>query len=267
MAVLKMELLNAEKKTLASSKRGQQVSIVYTSPYADGDFILLEADTPDIFCMIQLEDSMPPALVYLPERRLIFRIPPADSRASYSPKSFIGSCHLLRARLATEEEVSARRNLAFNPYDASEGSGAYPHVSANVETRGEAAFAVRNTIDGVFENCSHGKWPYQSWGINKDPNAALKLEFGRPVVIDEIRLTLRADFPHDSWWTSATVSFSDGSQEVMALEKTASAQAFTIAKRTVEWLELRELKKAPDESPFPSLTQIEAFGREIGRKD
>ena len=27
------------------------------------------------------------------------------------------TCHLLRARLATAEEVTARRNLAFNPYD------------------------------------------------------------------------------------------------------------------------------------------------------
>ena len=63
----------------------------------------------------------------------------------------------------------------------------------NVETRGEAVFAARNAIDGVYENDAHGIWPYQSWGINRDPNAALTLDFGRPVTIDELRLTLRAD--------------------------------------------------------------------------
>ena len=55
----------------------------------------------------------------------------------------------------------------------------------------------------IFENASHGEYPYQSWGINQDPKAALTVDFGRPVVI-EIRLTLRADFPHDGWWEEAT---------------------------------------------------------------
>lgn len=54
----------------------------------------------------------------------------------------------------------------LNPYDSHETKGIYPHAQANVETRGEAVFAARNAIDGVFANWSHGEWPYQSWGIN-----------------------------------------------------------------------------------------------------
>ena len=111
-------------------------------------------------------------------------------------------------------------------------------------------------------NHSHGTWPYQSWGINRDLNAALTLFFGRTVVIDELRLTLRADFPHDSWWTQATVEFSDGSREVLTLQKLAAPQAFAIQPRQVEWLILKELVKAPDPSPFPALTQLEVFGTE-----
>ena len=68
-----------------------------------------------------------------------------------------------------------------------------------METRGEAVFAARNAVDGIYENGAHGSWPYQSWGINRDPNAALTIDFGRAVTVDEIHLTLRADFPHDSW--------------------------------------------------------------------
>ena len=80
-----------------------------------------------------------------------FPIPPADNRVNYNPRSFTGSCHLLRARLATPEEIAERRNLAFNPYDCNGNHGFYPHASANVETRGEAVFAARNAVDGIYE--------------------------------------------------------------------------------------------------------------------
>ena len=82
------------------------------------------------------------------------------------------------------------------------------------------------------------------------------------MTVDELRLTLRADFPHDSWWTKATVRFGDGSEEVLSLEKTAAPQSFPITPRTVTELTLCELIKADDPSPFPALTQIEAWGAE-----
>ena len=97
--------------------------------------------------------------------------------------------------LPPRREIAQRRNLAFNCYDTHRDLGLYPHASANVETRGEAVFAARNAIDGVWENASHGEWPYQSWGINRDPNAALTVDFGREVLLDELRITERADFP------------------------------------------------------------------------
>ena len=131
-----------------------------------------------------------------------------------------------------------------------------------METRGEAVFAARNAVDGIYENDAHGTWPYQSWGINRDPNAALTIEFGRSVTVDELRLTLRADFPHDSYWTQATVAFDDGSREVLQLTKTAAPQTFAITPRTAKSLKLFELKKAEDPSPFPALTQLEAWGTE-----
>ena len=141
-------------------------------------------------------------------------------------------------------------------------AGCYPHASANVETRGEAVFAARNAIDGTVAVSSHGRWPFASWGINIQDDAELTLDFGRPVTIDELRLTLRADFPHDAWWTQATVEFDDGSREVLELKKSAAPQCFAIAPRTVKSLKLFELIKAEDPSPFPALTQIEAWGVE-----
>ena len=54
-------------------------------------------------------------------------------------------------RLATPEEIAERRNLTFSPYDCHGNHSFYPHASANVETRGEAVFAARNAVDGIYE--------------------------------------------------------------------------------------------------------------------
>ena len=262
METIKLKVLDGPGHTLLTCPAAQEVSLVYTSAYRPGDRIALEIDHPGQFCVVQFEDTMAPALVYVVKREINFHIPFDEQAITYSPKSFSGSRHVIRARLATAEELSGRRNLAFNCYDQHGDTGFYPHASANVETRGEAVFAARNAVDGLYENDGHGVWPYQSWGINRDPNAALTLDFGRRVAVDELRLTLRADFPHDSWWTQAAVQFDDGSTEVLALEKTAAPQRFAIAPRTVTRLVLCELKKADDPSPFPALTQIEAWGVE-----
>ena len=262
---IKLKILDAAGHTLLTAPAGPRAALVYANTYKPGDRVALEIGTPGQYCVVQFEDTMPPALVYVQKREINFAIPFGEQAAVYSPKSFAGACHIVRARLASEQEIAARRNLAFNPYDAHGDTGFYPHAGANVETRGEAVFAARNAIDGVFLNDAHGEWPYQSWGINRDPNAALTLEFGRPVTVDEVRLTLRADFPHDSWWTAATVRFDDGSAETLALQKQAAPQAFAIAPRTVTALTLCKLIKAENESPFPALTQIEVFGREAER--
>lgn len=169
MAEIKLKVIGAAGDTLAVSRAGERVSLVHTAPYADGDWIALECDEPGLYCVVQLEDTMPPALVYIKERGLDFPIPPADNRVNYSPRSFTGTCHLLRARLATAEEVAARRNLAFNPYDCHGSHGFYPHASANVETRGEAVFAARNAVDGIYENDAHGTMAVPKLGHQPRP--------------------------------------------------------------------------------------------------
>ena len=53
--------------------------------------------------------------MYIRERGLDFPIPPAGNRVNYSPRSFTGTCHLLRARLARPE---AAQMLARAGYPA-----------------------------------------------------------------------------------------------------------------------------------------------------
>ncbi|MEG1687122.1 MAG: carbohydrate-binding protein [Angelakisella sp.] len=263
MEPIRIKIIGGDNRTLAVSRdSGCGVSLVYMAAYLPGDRIMVDVSGQPGLYVLQLDEALPAALVYLEGAECIFPLPLGEEHVCYSPKAFWGSCHLLTARAATAAEVAVRRNMAFNPYDRHTTRGIFPHATANVETRNEAVFAARNAIDGIFENSSHGVYPYSSWGINRDPEAQLRLEFGRPVQLDSLRLTLRADFPHDNWWTSAEVAFSDGSTVTMSLQKSALPQQLTFEPKTVEWLVLGKLIPADDPSPFPALIQLEAFGVE-----
>lgn len=238
------------------------VSVVYQDFYQPGDFITVTCDTPNTYLILQLDDAIGESLVYYKEGTLSFEIPFGEKKSCYSPKSFSGNCHLLTVREAFPEEIHAYRNLALNKYDVHNNASCFPHAVANVETRGESVFAAKNAINGNLENHSHGIWPYESWGINQNPDASLRILFGRTVNIEKLALTIRADFPHDSWWTSVTVHFSDDTSYVWNLTKTDQRQWLSIHKTEIQWVQLSNLKKADDPSPFPALSQFEIFGTE-----
>ncbi len=257
---LTISIVGRDGAVKASAAGSGRALLVYDKAYEEGDAICLASDAPGYVCAL-LEDSMAESFGYLAAPfRLI--VPFGEKRVCYSPKSFSGELHLLQARVATEEEIARRRNLCLNPLDSHENQGLFPHAHANVETRGESVFAARNAVDGCYANAGHGIWPYQSWGINRRPDAELTVEFGRPVTLDALSITIRADFPHDNWWKQATVTFSDGGALTLSLARTAEPQCFSIAPRTVTWLKLGQLlKDETDPSPFPALTQLEAWGQ------
>jgi hypothetical protein len=259
---LTLKITDGTGATLAERSGTDEVCLVYRQAYQEGDSIAITTSAPGQFLVMSLDDGMPEALVFMKEPEFHATIPWGASRKAYSPKAFSGSLHRLFVRLARADEIAARRNLAFNPYDADGDAILFPHAFANVITRGEAAFAARNAIDGEKANDDHGIWPYTSWGINQDPRASLTVEFGRPVRIDEIVFYLRADFPHDAWWQRASVTFSDGHTMELDLQKSAAGQRFAVAPRETCWIRLHDLMKADDPSPFPALTQIELWGTE-----
>ncbi|MBB4292560.1 hypothetical protein GGE16_004639 [Rhizobium leguminosarum] len=259
---LALKIVDADGLVLASSTGRDETFLVYRQSYREGDRVVVEASEPG-HIFLALDGAIQPGLVYMKECAYELAVPFGDKRKPYSPNAFRGDIHRLSARSARPDEIARRRNLAFNPWDDHANRALFPHARANVETRGEAAFAARNAIDGEKANDDHGFWPYTSWGINRDPQAALKLEFGRPVSIDEIVFYLRADFPHDSWWNEASVTFSSGRTSRFPLVKSGAAQSFSIEPCIVEWVELHGLIKAEDASPFPALTQIEIWGTEV----
>ena len=262
MCQLSIKITNASRAVLTQSTGANFVNLVYSEAYCPGDKITLFAPARS-FLVIQLDDAMNPAFVYMEKSEYEFPIPFGEKRLSYNPKAFAGNLHLLTARAATKAEIAAEKDLAQNEYDAHENTCCFPHASANVETRGESVFAARNAIDGNTANHSHGNWPYESWGINRDPDAEIKINFGRPVDIRQIVLFTRADFPHDNWWKQANFSFSDGTSETVAMRKSDKPHVFDLKKAGIVWIKIgRLVKDENDPSPFPALTQVQVWGKE-----
>lgn len=263
---LSIRIINKNNETLAYAKDIKEVNLVYDKEYREGDKIVISVSEPETHLHIQVDDALGDAFVYVTKTEIIYEVPFGTKRLSMSPKVFTGNLHLLYARETEEKELDNYRNLALNVMDQHGDTGCFPHASANVETRGESVFAAKNAIDGVRANHSHGNWPYESWGINMQDDAVMKLEFGREVIAERIVLYTRADFPHDNWWEKVTLTFSDGERVEWALEKSDKAHVLKLREKRLEWLTFGELLKADNPSPFPALTQIEVYGKEYNEK-
>lgn len=251
------------KTTTICSKTGiNEVFLVIKKNYEEMDTIEFNS-THKGYYVIQIDGGLNENFVYYDGGTFYFSIPFGEKLKSYNPMAFQGDTHYIHVRIATKDEIKIRKNLAKNTLDNHNNSALFPHAFANVETRGESVFAARNAIDGVIANDDHGIWPYTSWGINQNPKAALTIDFGREVIIDELAIYLRADFPHDSYWKRADIKFSDGSSETLRFIKTHDKQAFLIKPRIIKSLTIKNLIKADnEESPFPALTQIKVYGVE-----
>lgn len=153
------------------------------------------------------------------------------------------------------------RNLALNPNDI-QGDAAtvesYPHATSNSEYGYQVEFAAKNVIDGNKNNRGHGP-AFPSWGPNLRTDLWLDINFGTEVEIDKVVIWVRADFPHDDVWKTATLRFSDGSTEKIELKKTAEPQTFEFSKRRVTSVRLTDL-----EASFPlkwcGITEMEVWG-------
>ncbi|MBS5933081.1 MAG: carbohydrate-binding protein [Clostridiales bacterium] len=262
MVQLSLKILHVDGSVACVNSHENEVFLYYDQAYVEGDSIVLESSEKDIYLVLQVDDALGSAFVYLKANSFRYVVPFGEKKVCYSPKIFSGEHHLITARVATKEEIACYKNLALNVADQHEESNCYPHASANVETRGESVFAAKNAIDGVKANTSHGEWPFASWGINMQDDAKIKVDFGREVVTDKIILYTRADFPHDNWWTKVTVEFSDGTEFDWKLEKSYDPHTIIFDKKKITWICLKNLIKADDPSPFPALTQIEVYGVE-----
>lgn len=248
----------AAGEILASTRHESEALLCFDHRYAEGDIIEIASDAQHLW--VQPDASLLPGEVYLPDGRMSWRVPWGEHRLAYRPGAFEEARHIASARAMSPEETAARRCISRNPADLRGDTDFFPHCTANVETRGESCFAARNVIDGLRFNSFHGEWPFQSWGIGAREDAWCMIDLGREVMIDEIALTLRADFPHDAYWVRGRVVLPDGFLVEFPLQKTGERQYVWLGRRRARWLRLESLIKSDDPSAFPALRQWEVFG-------
>ncbi|ALS36714.1 hypothetical protein ABID30_002094 [Enterococcus rotai] len=256
--------IDHEKEEQSYLAEGAEMAVLAIKDYTYevGDKIVVSTTELSSYLAVQLDETLPLSIIYVAQQTWEYQIPLIESlRKASVETAFQSKRHHLMVRKAHDFEIKNYQNLSFNSHDQKAKSGAYPHASANVETRDDAVFFAKNAIDGKYGNLSHGSYPFASWGINQQKDAALTIEFGRKVEIDWIRLLFRGDYPHDSYWTEVTLEFSDGTQQILATTNDTMFQEIKFSTKVTEFVTLKNLKKAADDSPFPALTQIEVFGR------
>ena len=119
------------EQALAVCKADAEALLYFHGKYQPGDTIVFASDTQ--YVIAGIDHTVPPARLYLPDKKFSFRLPLEDDLLEgYPPFAFQGDQHLISLKKDTGNEY---RNLARNPADQRHFSGAYP---ARVRQRGNA---------------------------------------------------------------------------------------------------------------------------------
>ena len=270
---LHIELQDAQGARVAGPavqpSKGKTAVLAIERAYQPGDRVVFSGPQR---MALRVDDDIPECIIFAPRaatENSMYEIPwgreEKQTGSAYAPESFAGNSHRITLRTLSRREVSEERNLALNPCDLMRSDETsvpfFPHASSNSVSRSLFDFEARNAIDGRVQNGHHGVWPYQSWGPQLRTDIWWRLDFGRPVILNKIRVMVRADFPHDSYWKSADVEFSDGSRVPLSLGPSPEFQDFSFSKRRVSWLRLVNVVPA-DPAKWCSLIEVEAWGRD-----
>jgi hypothetical protein len=88
------------------------------------------------------------------------------------------------------------------------------------------------------------------------------VDFGQTKAVEKMVLFVRADFPHDGCWCSATLVFSDGSRIRIDLRKTAEPQICEFAPRKTTFVMLTDFVQ-DEPLQWCALTEVEVWGRDV----
>ncbi len=173
------------------------------------------------------KDVLEESIVYLKNSVLTYKIP--DFTRSYPTEMRQKGC-IISARIPTVSELTATHNIALNTCDLTTAKNTYPHAVTSNTNSADAEWMARNIIDGFVQNNGHGTYPLQSWGPNDNVTKKdyIKIDFGHDVSVEQLVLYIRADFPHDGYWDSCTIQFSDGTTQDITMTNSPRAQKITI---------------------------------------
>jgi len=259
---MNLQIINKDKEVLFSHS-GKSICCTYFGEYQEGDRIVISAPDTE-FLKLSLDPFLAETILYVPSGTFEYEIPFGELKTVFPPEAFSGKEHRIFVSEASNDEAYGRRNIVLNPYDVRGQKRYYPHVYANLVTREAVCFYERNAIDGICHNEGHGAFPYHSWAGGAREDLEYYIDFGKDVEIQEIVFFLRADFPHDTYWKSVDVEFSDKTIISTNLQKTANGQSLVLteAKQT-RILHLTNFKQAAYPFSWAALSQIEVYGKYI----
>ncbi|NOZ22014.1 MAG: hypothetical protein GXP25_13110 [Planctomycetes bacterium] len=254
-----LQIVDAQGKTLARATNqapNDAARLRHRHKYNPGDKIVVRGPKHMLFGP---GVGLPAGVVYCPTGEFEFPVPTGKAARAYD--TFASNRHTIYARPLAPWEFASFRNIAVNPADAPESKGLFPHVTTNSVCRNDPVFAARNAIDGFAKPDGHGPWPHQSWGPDMKEGLWLRIDFGRPVEVEGIGVTLRADVPHDRFFLGATIVFPDKSERKITFKPHGKRQWFSFPRKTVTWLEFRNFV-LPKEKGWCAVTEVEVRGRD-----
>ncbi len=266
---IKIEYTTAKNKEYTAS--GEGMVILYTDiKYSANDKLVVTLPEGEKYLALSLNSRVGEAIIYCPNGKFTYTFPNTSTifPNTMDPTSGINyQSNTITARLATAEELAKEHNLALNPYDLTDATGSYPHASTNNVNDSNLYWAARCAIDGFTANEGHGEYPYQSWGPNDNVKSTdyFAIDFGREVTVNELVVVIRADFPHDSYFTGCTVTFSDGTTMQINLTNSALEQVIDLGGVTTTSIKLSGFTVETDgaTTPYAALTEVKVMGTEV----
>lgn len=248
---------------------GNGIAQLVIGKFNSGDTLTVKLPSGEKYLALSLSSRMGEALIYCPDGTFTYTVPSLTSSYpnTMNPnKGVVYPDNVIYARIVSEKELTKEHNLALNPYDLTDADGSYPHASSNNVYQTNAEWAARNAIDGFTSNDGHGTYPYQSWAPSSDISSDdyFMIDFGREVTVNELLITIRADFPHDSYFTDCTVTFSDGTTMALSLTNSAAEQSFDVGgiKTTSVKLSGFVVEKNGATTEYAALTEVACMGVE-----
>ena len=252
-------------KDVKAEFKGEVIDVVYNDLYKEGDTAYITCDTD--FVAVSFDESQKQSIVYVPDHDFLYPMPMGAAIVAYDGESWSRAEHRIVIKPIEDEEAFSLRNIALNSVDFTANQKTFPHASANFVTRGDPVFEAKNAIDGVCDNSSHGQYPYHSWAAGAREDMIYTIDFGCEVEVEKIIFYLRADFPHDTYWKSLNVEFSDRTKAHAEFEMTADGQELILpeSKKTTS-ITLIDFKQVSEPLSWAALSQIEVIGKYIKKE-
>ena len=252
-------------KDVKAEFKGEFIDVVYSDFYKEGDTAYITCDVD--FLSVSFDESQKQSIVYVPDHDFLYPMPMGAAIVAYDGESWSRAEHRIVIKPIEDEEAFSLRNIALNSVDFTANQKTFPHASANFVTRGDPVFEAKNAIDGVCDNSSHGQYPYHSWAAGAREDMIYTVDFGCEVEVEKVIFYLRADFPHDTYWKSLNVEFSDGTKAHAEFEMTADGQELILSesKKTTS-ITLIDFKQVSEPLSWAALSQVEVIGKYIKKE-